>query len=134
MDFEGTYTTPQASQNPYCNSYLTGAKVKNLTTTNNTLDTSEGLYGDCLDSAWVHQDTINDAETGVELDYSESSLVNNSHLNSPYYGLDDYYGTNNTWARNALSNVSYDGIELEDDHVGHGEGQYRHRARRRRRL
>jgi len=112
IDIEGTYTTPQSSASPFCNTYLSGAKVKSVTTTNNALDQSEAVYGDCLDGAYVHQDTINDAETGVELDYSEASLVNYSHLNSPYYGLYDYEGSGNTWARNVLSNVAYDGIEL----------------------
>ncbi len=113
VDIEGAYMSPQSSSNP-CNTYLTGAKVKYVITTNKTLDASDGVYGDCLEGAYVHRDTINDAGTGVELDYSESSLVNYSHLNSPYYGLYDLYGTGNTWGRNVLSNVSRDGIELDE--------------------
>jgi hypothetical protein len=113
MDVEGTYTTPQSSQSPYCNTFQNGATVENVTTTNKTLATSEGFYGDCLDGAYIHHDTINDAYTGVELDYSQSSKVNYSHLNSPYYGLYDTQGTGNIWANNVLSNVSYDGAYLD---------------------
>ena len=111
IDIEGTANS--GSPPPLCSRDLTGAVVKGITTTNDTLQESYGVYGACLSGASIHNVSINDAEYGIGLIYSQASTVSSNHLQSPLYAMYDDEGTGNTWSGNVLSDVNYDGVTLE---------------------
>ena len=91
---------------------LTGIVVHKVRTTNSTPEAGYAVYGDYLSGATIQGLSISDANIGIELDNSEGSTVWYNHLISPFFGLVDYYGTANTWARNSLSGVNFDGLYL----------------------
>jgi len=90
IDIEGTANS--GSPPPLCSRDLTGAVVKGITTTNDTLQESYGVYGACLSGASIHNVSINDAEDGIGLIYSQASTVSSNHLQSPLYAMYDDEG------------------------------------------
>jgi parallel beta-helix repeat protein len=102
VEIEGVSGTP-----------LTGAVVKSLKTTDNTVDYSDSVFGDYLSGASVQALSSNDADYGVYLDNSESSTISSSSLVSPFIGLYDDFGAGNTWSHNSIANVAYEGIYLD---------------------
>ncbi len=110
IDIEGMANS--GTPPPACSADLTGAVVKGITTTNNALQESDGVYGSCLSGASIHSVSISDAVEGVELEDSQASTVSSNHLQSPLYAMYDENGTGDTWSDNVLSDVNYSGIEL----------------------
>ena len=109
IDIEGVINS---SPPPDCTTDLTGAVVDDITISNQTVETGDGIFGNCLSGAHIESMSISDADYGIELQNSESSKVNYNHLNSPFVGLYDDLGSGDTWAHNSISNVSYYGIEV----------------------
>jgi hypothetical protein len=73
-----------------------------------------GVYGEYLSGARIHNLTISNAYTAIELTHSQHSNVSRNRIVSPEYGLYDYVGTANTWAHNIVTGVTYEGFEDED--------------------
>jgi len=102
VDVEGSSGTP-----------LTGIVVENVKTTNKAFTEGYAFYGEYLTSASIHNDSVSDANVGIELYYSTSSTVSDNTMVRP--GTDGFFddvGAGNSWSHNWVSAATGDGFDL----------------------
>ncbi len=94
---------------------LTGTVVENVKTTNNAVTEGEAFYGEYLAGASIHNNSVSDANVGIEVDDSTSSTVSDNKMVRP--GTDGFFdggGDSNSWSHNQVTAASGDGFDLRN--------------------
>jgi hypothetical protein len=91
---------------------VSGAGVYRVKTTDSTVEYNTAIYGDYVTGSTIQGLFSSDSDTAIDLYGSDSNNVSYNHLVSPYVGLEDEDGNDNSWSHNSIANVAYAGIEL----------------------